>query len=182
MPRTVPADINKAAFAGAPAPFSFSADEKRAYDQLVFFYENGLGYANEMALRPQMLYGLEDSPVGLAAWILDHDAGSYAMLACAIDGQPEGLTKDNILDNITLYWLSDTAMSSARLYWDNSVSAKKGFFDVKGVAMPVVVSAYPMRSIRCRGVGRRRLIPSSFITTSFQGHSLRCLGTAGILC
>ncbi|MEP6743520.1 MAG: epoxide hydrolase family protein [bacterium] len=143
MPGTVPADINKAAFAGAPAPSGLSADEKRAYDQLKFFYQKGLGYANEMALRPQTLYAIADSPVGLAAWILDHDADSYAMLARAIDGQPEGLTKDDILDNITLYWLTNTAMSSARLYWDNRVSAKKGFFDVKGVAIPVAVSAYP---------------------------------------
>ena len=143
MPGTVPADINKAAFAGGPAPAGLSADEKRAYDQLQFFYKYGLGYANEMALRPQTLYGLADSPVGLAAWILDHDAGSYAMLARAIDGQPEGLSRDDILDNITLYWLTNTAVSSARLYWDNRVSAKKGFFDVKGVAIPVAVSAFP---------------------------------------
>src|SRR6185295_511052 len=101
MPGTVPAEINKAAFAGAPAPAGLSTDEKRAYDQLVFFYKYGLGYANEMALRPQTLYGIGDSPIGLAAWILDHDADSYKMLARAIDGQPEGLTKDDILDNIT---------------------------------------------------------------------------------
>jgi pimeloyl-ACP methyl ester carboxylesterase len=143
MPGTVPADINKAAFAGAPAPAGLSADEQRAYDQLVFFYKYGLGYAMEMALRPQTLYGIEDSPVGLAAWILDHDASSYTMLARAIDGQPEGLSRDDILDNITLYWLPGTAVSSARLYWENRVSAKKGFFDVKGVAIPVAVSAYP---------------------------------------
>jgi pimeloyl-ACP methyl ester carboxylesterase len=143
MPGTVPAEINKAAFAGAPAPAGLSADEKRAYDELVFFYKYGLGYANEMALRPQTLYGIEDSPVGLAAWILDHDASSYAMLARAIDGQPEGLSRDDILDNITLYWLTGTAVSSARLYWNNRASAKKGFFDVKGVAIPVAVSAFP---------------------------------------
>jgi hypothetical protein len=97
-----------------------------------------------MSLRPQTLYALEDSPVGLAAWILDHDAGGYAMIAQAIDGQPEGLTIDDILDNITLYWLTNTAVSSARLYWDASQTAKKGFFDVKGVvAVPFGVSAYP---------------------------------------
>jgi pimeloyl-ACP methyl ester carboxylesterase len=143
MPGTVPAEINQAAHAGAPAPADLSVDEKRAYDQLVFFYKYGLGYANEMALRPQTLYGIEDSPIGLAAWILDHDAGSYAMLARAIDGQPEGLTPDDILDNITLYWLTNTAVSSARLYWDNRITSKSGFFDVKGVTIPVAVSAYP---------------------------------------
>jgi hypothetical protein len=96
-----------------------------------------------MALRPQTLYGLADSPVGLAAWILDHDAGSYAMIARAIDGEAEGLTPDDILDNITLYWLTNTAVSSARLYWDARETSKKGFFDVKGVAIPVAVSAFP---------------------------------------
>jgi len=143
MPGTVPADISKALNFHEPAPTGLSAEERNAWDQLDFFYKKGLGYANEMALRPQTLYGLADSPVGLAAWILDHDASSYAMIARAIDGQPEGLTPDDILDNITLYWLTNTAVSSARLYWDHSVTAKKGFFDVKGVAIPVAVSAFP---------------------------------------
>jgi pimeloyl-ACP methyl ester carboxylesterase len=83
-----------------------------------------------MALRPQTLYGLADSPVGLAAWILDHDDQSYKMIARAIDGQAEGLTPDDILDNITLYW-------------NHSITTKRGFFDVKGVVIPVAVSAYP---------------------------------------
>ena len=103
----------------------------------------GLGYANEMALRPQTLYGLADLPVGLAAWILDHDDQSYKMIARAIDGQAEGLTPDDILDNITLYWLTNTAVFSARLYWNHSITTKRGFFDVKGVVIPVAVSAYP---------------------------------------
>jgi pimeloyl-ACP methyl ester carboxylesterase len=143
MPGTLPADISKALSFHEPPPAGLSAEEKSAWDQVDFFYKKGLGYASEMTLRPQTLYGIVDSPVGLAGWILDHDADSYKMLARAIDGQPEGLTRDDILDNITFYWLTNTAVSSARLYWENGVSAKKGFFDVKGVAIPVAVSAYP---------------------------------------
>jgi pimeloyl-ACP methyl ester carboxylesterase len=143
MPGTVPDDISKALNIHAPAPAGLSPDEQHAWDQLDFFYKKGLGYANEMSLRPQTLYGLEDSPVGLAAWMLDHDASSYAMIARSIDGQPEGLTPDDVLENITLYWLTNTAVSSARLYWDASKTAKKGFFDVKGVTVPVAVSAFP---------------------------------------
>ena len=143
MPGTVPDDIAKALSLHEPPPAGLSADERHAWDQLDFFYTKGLGYATEMAHRPQTLYGLADSPVGLAAWMLDHDAGSYAMLARAIDGQPEGVTPDDILDNITLYWLTNTAVSSARLYWDNGNTAKKGFFDVKGVTVPAAVSAFP---------------------------------------
>ena len=96
-----------------------------------------------MSLRPQTLYGLADSPVGLAAWILDHDDRSYKMIARAFDGQIEGLSRDDVLDDITLYWLTNTAVSSARSYWDYSVTAKKGFFDVKGVTIPAAVSAFP---------------------------------------
>jgi pimeloyl-ACP methyl ester carboxylesterase len=144
MPGTVPDDVSKALNFHEPAPAGLSADERHAWDQLDFFYKKGLGYANEMSLRPQTLYALEDSPVGLAAWILDHDAGSYAMIARSIDGQPEGLTPDDILDNITFYWLTKTAVSSARLYWDASATAKKGFFDVKGVGtVAFAVSAFP---------------------------------------
>jgi pimeloyl-ACP methyl ester carboxylesterase len=139
MAATVPADIEKAALAGAPTPPNLSADEQRAYDQLVFFYKHGLGYATEMANRPETLYGLADSPIGLAGWILDHDAASYALIARVFDGQTEGLTRDDILDNITLYWLTNTAVSSGRLYWEY----KGGFFDPRGVQIPVAVSAFP---------------------------------------
>jgi pimeloyl-ACP methyl ester carboxylesterase len=143
MAATVPADIAKALSLGAAPPAGLSAEERRSWDQLDFFYKKGLGYANEMALRPQTLYAIADSPVGLAAWILDHDARSYELIARVFDGKPEGLTRDDVLDNITLYWLTNTAMSSARLYWDNAVTAKSGFFDVKNVAIPVAVSAFP---------------------------------------
>jgi pimeloyl-ACP methyl ester carboxylesterase len=143
MAATVPADINKAIFAGGPPPADLSADERNAWDQLSFFYKKGLGYANEMALRPQTLYALADSPVGLAAWMLDHDARSYALIARVFDGQREGLTRDDILDNITMYWLTNTAVSSARLYWDNQETSKAGFFDVKHVTIPVAVTVFP---------------------------------------
>lgn len=143
MPGTVPDHVSKALNLHEPAPAGLSAEERNAWDQLDFFYKKGLGYANEMALRPQTLYGIADSPVGLASWILDHDDQSYKMIARAIDGQAEGLSRDDILDNITLYWLTNTAVSSARLYWNHSLTAKKGFFDIKGVAIPVAVSAFP---------------------------------------
>jgi pimeloyl-ACP methyl ester carboxylesterase len=139
MAATVPADIEKAALAGAPTPPNLSADERRAYDQLASFYKHGLGYAIEMANRPETLYGIADSPIGLAGWILDHDTASEALIARVFDGQTEGLTRDDILDNITLYWLTNTAVSSARLYWEY----KGGFFDPRGVQIPVAVSAFP---------------------------------------
>jgi pimeloyl-ACP methyl ester carboxylesterase len=139
MGGAVPPEIDKAAFAGSPPPADLSADERYAYDRLVFFYARGLGYALEMANRPQTLYGIADSPVGLAAWILDHDFWSLEMMARVFDGQTEGLSRDDILDNITLYWLTKTAVSSARLYSEN----KLVFFAPKGVQIPVAVSAFP---------------------------------------
>src|SRR2546425_1346330 len=139
MPATVPADIDKAASAGAPAPSGLSADERQAYDQLAYFYKHGLGYAQEMANRPQTLYGIGDSPVGMAAWMLDHDARSMALMSRVFDGQREGLTRDDILDNVTLYWLTNTTVSSARLYWES----KLAFFAPKNVPIPAAVTAFP---------------------------------------
>jgi pimeloyl-ACP methyl ester carboxylesterase len=135
----VPPDIDKALQTGSPLPSDLSADERRACEQIAFVYKKGLGYALEMANRPQTLYGMADSPVGLAAWFLDHDARSYEMIARAFDGQREGLTRDDVLDNITLAWLTNTATSSSRIYWENKLS----FFTPKGVAIPVAVSAFP---------------------------------------
>jgi pimeloyl-ACP methyl ester carboxylesterase len=144
MPATVPANISKAvAFHEAP-PSGLTADERNAFDQLVDFYGKGLGYALEMSNRPQTLYGIADSPAGVAAWMIDHDIRSYLMIARAFSGKTEGLTPDDILENVTLYWLTNTAISSARLYWDTTqVSTGGGFFDVRGVKIPVAVSVFP---------------------------------------
>jgi len=139
MPATVPDDIAQALASGAPAPAGLSADEKHAYEQLDYFYKHGLGYANEMANRPQTIYGVGDSPVGMAAWMIDHDAQSYELIARVFDGQREGLTRDDVLDNATLYWLTNTTISSARLYWESKLS----FFAPKHVTIPVAVSAFP---------------------------------------
>ena len=139
MPATVPPGIDAAALAGAAAPTGLSTEEQHAYDQLAYFYKHGLGYANEMANRPQTLYGIADSPVGLAAWMLDHDAQSLALITRVFDGKSEGLTRDDELDNVTLYWLTNTAVSSARLYWES----KLPFFAPKGIAIPAAVSAFP---------------------------------------
>lgn len=139
MPGAVPPAIDAAAFTNAPEPSNLSTDEKKAYGQLSFFYKNGLAYAQEMGNRPQTLYGIEDSPIGLASWILDHDAKSLELISRTFAGQNEGLTKDDILDNITLYWLTNTATSSSRLYWEN----KLAFFAPKNVKIPVAVSVFP---------------------------------------
>jgi pimeloyl-ACP methyl ester carboxylesterase len=146
MPGVVPPDVSKALAsnvlgAGDPRPTNLSPEESRAYDQLSFLFTKGIGYAVEMQLRPQTLYGLADSPIALAAWMLDHDARSYDDISHAfVGGSPVGgLTRDEILDNITLTWLTNTGVSSARLYWEN----KTGFFDVKGVSVPTAVSVFP---------------------------------------
>ena len=144
MAATVPPAIDADIQAGKPKPASLTADESRAWDQLGFFYKNGLGYANEMSLRPQTLYGIVDSPIGLASWILDHDDASQKMIARIFGGQSEGLSRDDILDNITMYWLTNTAISSARLYWDTAHTLPPGgFFTTRNVQLPVVVTVFP---------------------------------------
>jgi pimeloyl-ACP methyl ester carboxylesterase len=141
MPGTLSPEVSKAVAAGDPAPSGLSDEERRAWERLTFLYTKGIGYATEMALRPQTLYGLADSPIALAAWMLDHDALSYEDISQAfVDGEPVGsLTRDEVLDNITLTWLTNTGISSARLYLEN----KRGFFDVKGVSVPAAVSVFP---------------------------------------
>ncbi|MCX9193160.1 multidrug MFS transporter [Carbonactinospora thermoautotrophica] len=140
MPGAVPPDVEKALQSGDPPPSGLSADERRAWEQLNFVYTKGIGYAVMMGTRPQTLSGLADSPVGLAAFMIDHDAYSYEQISHAFDGHPAGeLTRDEILDNVTLYWLTNTAISSARLYWENKLS----FFGVKNVSIPAAVSVFP---------------------------------------
>lgn len=142
MAATVPADISKALATGTP-PANLTPDELKAFEQLTYFNNKGLAYALEMGNRPQTLYGIEDSPIGLAAWMADHDIRSYELITRVFNGQSEGLSKDDILDNITLYWLTKTGVSAARLYWEAFQGAKGGFFDPRGVVIPVAVSAYP---------------------------------------
>ena len=139
MPGVIPPDIDKAAQSGAPTPSGLSADETLAYERLKFVYSKGIAYGYQMGLRPQTLYGIADSPVGLAAYFLDHDAWSYALISRVFAGESAGLTRDDVLDNITITWLTNTAISGARLYWEN----KLGFFSVKGVSLPAAVSAFP---------------------------------------
>ena len=141
MPGIFPLDIDQAAFSGAPAPTGLSADETIAYERLQFVYQKGIAYGFQMGLRPQTLYGIADSPIGLAAYFLDHDARSYELISRVFEGRAEGLTRDDILDNITIAWLTNTAVSGGRLYWENW--GKVGFFNVKGVSIPVAVSVFP---------------------------------------
>jgi pimeloyl-ACP methyl ester carboxylesterase len=138
MPGAIPADIDQASPAGAPAPSGLSDEERSSYEQLVFFYKH-VYYAFLMGTRPQTLTGLADSPIGLATFLLDHDARSLELIARAFDGKTEGLTRDDVLDNVTLFWLTNTGVSSARLYWEN----KLAFFSPKGVSIPVAVSVFP---------------------------------------
>jgi pimeloyl-ACP methyl ester carboxylesterase len=140
MANVIPPDIDGAAFAGKPAPAGLSAEEKLCYEQLSFVYAKGIGYGFQMGLRPQTLYGISDSPVGLATYFLDHDARSYELIARVFDGQPEGLTRDDVLDNVTITWLTNTGISGGRLYWENWGTS---FFAVRGVTVPVAVSVFP---------------------------------------
>jgi pimeloyl-ACP methyl ester carboxylesterase len=144
MPATVPVDVDKALQVGAPPPSGLSAEERRAYEDLIKTFKQ-VDYARIMGSRPQTLYGIADSPVGLAAWLLDHndaDGQPAAAVASALNRTTSAtgeLTRDEILDNITLYWLTNTGVSASRLYWEY----KGGFFNAKGVSIPVAVSVFP---------------------------------------
>jgi pimeloyl-ACP methyl ester carboxylesterase len=139
MAGAVPPEINALATQGAAPPEGLDDEERYSFDHMVYFFSKGLGYAMEMGNRPQTLYGLEDSPIALAAWIIDHDIWTYKQIARLFDGEEFGFTRDDIVDNITLYWLTKTGVSSSRLYWEN----KSLFVTPKGVEIPVVVSAFP---------------------------------------
>ncbi len=138
MPNVVPPAIDGAAFTGAPMPAGLSADEQHAYEQLAAFYKD-VYYAFFMGTRPQTLTALSDSPIGLATFMIDHDRRSLELIARSFDGVAEGLTRDDVLDNVTLFWLTNTGVSAARLYWENRLA----FFVPKGVKVPVVASAFP---------------------------------------
>ena len=139
FPHAVPPDVSKAIQSGGVAPSGLSDDERRQFELLKDFFAKGLAYALQMGLRPQTLYGIADSPVGLAAWMLDYNARSLELVSRAFDGEVTGLTRDDVLDAISLFWLTGTAISSARLYWEN----KLPFFDATNVAIPVAVSVFP---------------------------------------
>ena len=144
MPGAVPPDVSKAIQTGGPAPSGLSDEERDRFEKLKEFFATDVAYALEMGTRPQTLYGIADSPVGLAAWMIDHDMVSYELIARVFDGHDEGLTRDDVLDNITHFWLTNTGISSSRLYWEIITGANKlGFFDVKGVSIPVAVSVFP---------------------------------------
>jgi pimeloyl-ACP methyl ester carboxylesterase len=161
MPATVPAGVNAAVLAGGPPPAGLAAAEPRAFEQLIRTFKQ-VEYARMMAARPQTLYGIADSPVGLAAWLLDHnDAGGQpaAAVAAALERTESAtgeLTRDEILDNITLYWLTNTGVSASRLYWEY----KGGFFDAKGVAIPVAITVFPGEQYQRRGAGPSRPTPT----------------------
>jgi pimeloyl-ACP methyl ester carboxylesterase len=138
MPNAVPVEIDAAASANKPVPSGLSDEERRAYERLAFFYTQ-VYYAFHMGTRPQTLVGLADSPVGLATFMIDHDARSLELIARSFNGVAEGLTRDDVLDNVTLFWLTNTGVSAARLYWEH----KLGFFTPKGVKIPVAVSSFP---------------------------------------
>ncbi len=176
MPAAVPPEVSRAISRGDPAPAGLTAEEKKAFDVLVHFFATGTGYAAEMANRPQTLYGIADSPVGLAAWMLDHDVASYELIARAFAGHPGGLSRDDVLDNVTHYWLTNTAISSARLYWESRLA----FFDTKGVENPCGRDRLPGRALPGPAqLGGAGVSPARPLQRGRPGRTLRRLGAAG---
>jgi pimeloyl-ACP methyl ester carboxylesterase len=143
FPGVVPPEIDRAIQTGGALPSDLSADERRTTEQLGFLYQH-VAYGAEMGSRPQTLYGLADSPVDLAAFMLDHDAASLELISRVfVDGAREGLTRDDVLDNVTLFWLTNTGVSAARLYWEWLHQDKGTYVSVKNVTVPVAVSVFP---------------------------------------
>ena len=178
MPGIFSADIEKAALSGAPVPSGLSADEKLAYEQLVLEYAKGIGYGYQMGLRPQAIYGIADSPVGIAGYFLDHDARSLAMISRVFDGQREGLTRDDVLDNVTLTWLTNTAISAGRLYWE-AFENKVSFFGVQRCLYSGCRKRLPGRVVPGSAqLGRARLSQPDPLQQGRKGRSLRRVGTA----
>ena len=177
MPGTLPDNIS-AALAGGPVPTDLSGDENVPWDQLEFFYKHRVGYAQEMGIRPQTLYALEDSPIGLAAWMLDHDPASQKLIGRVFDGQSEGLTRDDILDNITLYWLTETAVSSGRLFWES----KLAFFSPEGRCHSGRGERLSRRDLYgAAQLDREGLSEPDPLQSPAQGRAFCGLGTAGTL-
>jgi pimeloyl-ACP methyl ester carboxylesterase len=161
MPGTAPADLD-GYLRGEPAPSGLSDEEQRAYDQLSAFYAMHVAYALIMGTRPQTMYGLADSPIGLAAFAIDHGdgTGQPGLIAEILDGRLAGdLTRDDILDNITLYWLTNTGVSAARLYWENTAS----FFDAKPITIPFAISVFPDELYQAPRSWAERAYPDNLI-------------------
>ena len=178
MPGAIPAEINELSFAGAPTPPGLSAEESSSYEQLVFFYKHA-HYAFWMATRPQTLTAFADSPIGLATFLLDHDARSLELIARSFDGQTEGLTPDDVLDNVTLFWLTNTGVSSARLYWENRFA----FVTPKGVKVPTAVSVFPDELYETPRTWAEQAYPKLIHYNKLEkGGHFRCLGTAEAVC
>jgi pimeloyl-ACP methyl ester carboxylesterase len=154
MAGVIPPEISDAAFRGAPTLAGLSAEERSTYEALTLFYKN-VSYALYMGNRPQSMVGLSDSPVALAAHMIDHDARSLELIARSFDGQREGLTRDDALDNVTHFWLTNSGISAARLYWENKIA----FFSPMNVTIPVAVSVFPDELYPARRSWTERAFP-----------------------